>query len=227
LVSRLLSPTNTDHENELGFIKFFKSLPEKDPSTIRIFERSSQSTFYSVHGDDAIFIAQTVYRTLSIIKYLGHSDPKRALPSATLSSTLFQNFLRDALVTRGLRIEIWTTAEGRNNKNWKLTKQASPGTSSERKGILIELGNLQDVEDLLGNMDLTASPVVLAVKLQVKGDQKVVGVAFADASVREIGVSEFIDNDVYSNFEVPEVGVRMLIEVVDYSVGSEGVYYAN
>jgi DNA mismatch repair protein MSH2 len=76
-------------------------------------------------------------------------------------------------------------------------------------------------------MDLTASPVVLAVKLQVKGDQKVVGVAFADASVREIGVSEFIDNDVYSNFEVPEVGVRMLIEVVDYSVGSEGVYYAN
>jgi len=80
---------------------------------------------------------------------------------------------------------------------------------------------------MLGNMDLTASPVVLALKLQVKGDQKVVGVAFADASVREIGVSEFIDNDVYSNFEVPEVGVRMLIEVVDYSVGSEGVYYAS
>ena len=86
---------------------------------------------------------------------------------------------------------------------------------------------MQDVEDMLGNMDLTASPVVLALKLQVKGDQKVVGVAFADASIREIGVSEFIDNDVYSNFEVPEVGVRMLIEVVDYSVGSEGVYYAN
>lgn len=69
-------------------------------------------------------------------------------------------------------------------------------------GVLMGLGNLQDVEDLLGNMDLTASPVVLAVKLQVRGDQKVVGVAFADASVREIGVSEFIDNDVYSNFEV-------------------------
>ena len=64
------------------------------------------------------------------------------------------------------------------------------------------VGNLQDVEDLLGNMDLTASPVVLSVKLQIKADQKVVGVAFADASVREIGVSEFIDNDVYSNFEV-------------------------
>lgn len=29
-----------DHENELGFIKFFKTLPEKDPSTVRVFERS-------------------------------------------------------------------------------------------------------------------------------------------------------------------------------------------
>ena len=27
-------------------------------------------------------------------------------------------------------MEIWTTAEARNNKNWKLTKQASPGSSS-------------------------------------------------------------------------------------------------
>ena len=26
--------------------------------------------------------------------------------------------------------------------------------------------------------------------------------AFADASVRELGVSEFVDNDLYSNFEV-------------------------
>jgi DNA mismatch repair protein MSH2 len=58
------------------------------------------------------------------------------------------------------------------------------------------------VEDLLGSMDLTTSPVVLAVKLQIKDGQKCIGVAFADASIREIGVSEFIDNDVYSNFEV-------------------------
>jgi len=103
-------------------------------------------------------------------------------------------------MVRGLRVEIWTTAEPRNNKNWKMTKQASPGILSWRLWLMV--GNLQDVEELLGSMDLTSSPVVLAVKLQVKGDQKVVGVAFADASIREIGVSEFVDNDVYSNFEV-------------------------
>jgi hypothetical protein len=82
------------------------------------------------------------------------------------------------------------------------------------------------VEDLLGNMDLTTSPVVMAAKLQVRGDQKVIGVAFADASIREIGVSEFIDNDVYSNFEVPPGHeLIVLIAVVDYSVGGQGVYF--
>jgi hypothetical protein len=38
--SRFTRPNTVDHENELGFIRFFKSLPEKDPSTIRLFERS-------------------------------------------------------------------------------------------------------------------------------------------------------------------------------------------
>jgi hypothetical protein len=83
------------------------------------------------------------------------------------------------------------------------------------------------VEELLGSMDLTSSPVVLAVKLQVRGDQKVVGVAFADASVREIGVSEFIDNDVYSNFEVSTRSLITLMEVFDYSTWCQGVCHAS
>lgn len=74
-------------------------------------------------------------------------------------------------------------------------------------------------------MDLTTSPVVMAAKLQIRGDQKVIGIAFADASIREIGVSEFIDNDVYSNFEVSTGKTFRLIVVFDYSVGGQGVYF--
>jgi len=51
----------------------------------------------------------------------------------------------------------------------------------------------------------------LAVKIQAKADQRLVGVAFADASVREIGVSEFVDNDLYSNFEVRHGGTICFI----------------
>jgi DNA mismatch repair protein MSH2 len=42
----------------------------------------------------------------------------------------------------------------------------------------------------------------MAVKLTSKSNTRTIGVAFADASIREIGVAEFIDNDMFSNTEV-------------------------
>jgi len=42
-------------DDESGFISSFNKLPETD--AIRIFERSD---FYTVHGQDALFVAQTV-----------------------------------------------------------------------------------------------------------------------------------------------------------------------
>jgi DNA mismatch repair ATPase MutS len=47
-------------EDESGFIKFFRNLPEKNEDTIRIFDRKE---YYSAHGEDANFIANTVSRT--------------------------------------------------------------------------------------------------------------------------------------------------------------------
>jgi len=44
-------------EDESGFCKFFRNLPEKNAETIRIFDRGD---YYSAHGDDANFIATTV-----------------------------------------------------------------------------------------------------------------------------------------------------------------------
>lgn len=81
--------------------------------------------------------------------------------------------------------------------NWKVEKQASPG-------------NLQDVEDELGGQ-FDAAPMILAVKISAKASEaRSVGVCFADASVRELGVSEFLDNDLYSNLEalLIQLGVK-------------------
>lgn len=81
--------------------------------------------------------------------------------------------------------------------NWKIAKQASPG-------------NLQDVEDDLGGQ-MDSAPIILAVKVSAKATEaRNVGVCFADASVRELGVSEFLDNDLYSNLEslLIQLGVK-------------------
>lgn len=90
--------------------------------------------------------------------------------------------------------------------NWKITKQASPG-------------NLQDIEEELGGQ-LDTAPLILAVRVSAKASEaRNVGVCFADASVRELGVTEFLDNDLYSNFEslLIQLGVRECLIQVDKS----------
>lgn len=136
-----------------------------------------------------------MYKTTAVIRLLGKSD--NALPSVTMTTTAFRNFLREALLRLGKRIEIWET----NGKGtWTIGRQASPG-------------NLQSVEDEMGPGSGDASqaaPVILAVKVSIKAEARTVGVCFADASVRELGVSEFLDNDLYSNFEslIIQLGVK-------------------
>ncbi|KAK3385065.1 muts domain V-domain-containing protein [Podospora didyma] len=185
-------------DDEHGFIRFFKSLPHVGDDTVRIFDRGD---WYTAHGEDANFIARTVYKTTSVVRQLGKSD-HTGLPSVTMTMTVFRQFLREALFKLGKRVEIWASNNGR--MNWKMAKHASPG-------------NLQDVEDELGGQ-FDAAPVILAVKISAKGTEvRTVGVCFADASVRELGVSEFLDNDLYSNFEalLIQLGVKECLIQLD------------
>ena len=140
-----------------------------------------------------------MYQTTSVLRQLGKTDP--GLPSVTMTVTVYRNLLREALFKLGKRIEVWETT---GRMQWKLRKQASPG-------------NLQDVEDELGGQ-VDSAPIILAVKFSAKASEaRNVGVCFADASVRELGVSEFLDNDLYSNFEslLIQLGVKELLLQAD------------
>ena len=61
------------------------------------------------------------------------------------------------------------------------------------------------------NNDILSPPVIMAVKLATtptvlgsagKAKTKTVGIAFADTSLRQFGVADFVDNDAFSNIEV-------------------------
>ncbi|KAI9491905.1 muts domain V-domain-containing protein [Zychaea mexicana] len=179
-----------------SFVKFYRSLPDVEEGTIRFFERdANQKPYYTVHAEDAQYMAHHVYKTTSVIKFWG--DSQGQLATTAIGSTVAETFLRDALLNKQIKVEIWTSSKGQ----WKISKKASPG-------------NLQDVEDLLFlNSSMTTSPVVMAVKLSATTDTKTVGVSFTDTNVKEIGVSEFIDNELYSNFEslVIQLGVKECI----------------
>ncbi|KAJ1920700.1 MSH2 protein [Mycoemilia scoparia] len=182
-----------DNKSEQGFCSTFKALPEKDPNTIRVFERSG-GEFYSVHGEDALYIANIFYKTTTVLKYLGGpAGSNKSLPSCTLSRTNAEIFLRDALLKYNLKIEIWFQDSDKKSipasYPWTLKINASPG-------------NLQKVEDMLfSNTDISESSTIMAVQLKTSGSEKVLGVAYIDASQRTIGVCEFVDNDAYSLLE--------------------------
>ncbi|KAI0475448.1 DNA mismatch repair protein msh-2 [Xylariaceae sp. FL0804] len=185
-------------DDEHGFIRYYKSLPAIGDDTVRVFDRGD---WYTAHGEDANYIARTVYKTTSVVRQLGRSDAS-GLASVTMTVTVFRQFLREALFKLGKRIEIYTNGGAR--LGWKVAKQASPG-------------NLQDVEDELGGQ-FEAAPMILAVKISARASEaRSVGVCFADASVRELGVSEFLDNDLYSNFEslLIQLGVKECLIQLD------------
>ncbi|KAJ7255181.1 muts domain V-domain-containing protein [Mycena rebaudengoi] len=189
-----------DQVTDPGFLAFFARLPAKSPETgtLRLFFRDDD--YYASYGPDALYVATHVFRTNSVIKYLGQGGRAAGLPCVNLKATVAQTLLRDALTSKQLRIEIWVPEPGQGKKSvkFRLDKEASPG-------------NLQAVEDLLfgSGSDLLAAPIVMAIKSvsssAVPGNSnaktKVLGVAFADTTLRELGVLDFVDNDLFSNIE--------------------------
>lgn len=105
----------TDNSSHPGFCSFFTKLPAKSPDsgTVRLFYRNE---YYSVHGPDALYVATHVFRTNSVIKYLGG---RAGLPSVTLSESLAKTFLRDALTSKQLKVEIWVPEAGQGKKATK------------------------------------------------------------------------------------------------------------
>ena len=187
-----------DNAAESSFCQFFKSMPKPSAGTLRLFDRSE---FYSAHGDDAILIANLVFKTHSALKYLGSGGKDKGLPSITLSVAATKNFLREALTTRQMRVEIYGNAGGKRNNSWTVIKQASPG-------------NLQQMEDMIFvNADIVISPMVMALKMTTRAGFKTVGAAFADATNRELCVAEYAENDLFSNTEslIIQLGVKECI----------------
>lgn len=219
--TNILNTIHTDH-TEPGFISFFNNLPVKTPElgTLRLFYRTSNDSFYAAYGPDALFVAQHVYHTNSVIKYLGVGGRTAGLPSVILKTSVAHTLLREALTAKQLRVEIWVPDSGQSKKSVKFHLDKEVSDSSMFKRLLLiafdqaSPGNLQAVEDLLfGNSDYISAPIIMAIKLATASSDglasqaklRSVGVAFADTTTRTIGVSDFIDNELFSNLEVNSV----------------------
>eukprot|EP01147_Barroeca_monosierra_P005801 gene5802-7290_t len=189
---------NSDEQHQhqqQGFCKFYLGLPKKPATTIRFFDRND---YFTLHGEDALFAAKGVFKTMGIIKYWGTEK----LPSVNMSQMVFDNTLKELLLIKNYRVEVY--ANKSKTGKWELTKKASPG-------------NTQMFEDILYAGNMNASSIVMAVNVGSRASDKIVGVAFCDTAKNEFRVCEFPDNDQFSNLEalVVQVGARECLMLSD------------
>ncbi|CAM6067852.1 unnamed protein product [Sphagnum tenellum] len=169
-----------DAKQAQGFIAFFRKLPENE-QVIRFFDRKD---YYTAHGDNATFIAQTYYKTLAGMRQLGSGAD--SLSGVSISRSMFENIVRNLLLERtDCTIELY---EGAGSK-WQLVKTGTPG----------KLENFEDV--LYANNEMQDTPVVMAVQATIRESERSVAIAFADLTKRQLGMTEFLDDDQYTCLE--------------------------
>jgi DNA mismatch repair protein MSH2 len=170
-----------DSKSESSFCMFYRGLAKSD-GVIRFFDRK---TFYSAHGDDALFVAAEYFHTTAVLRYLGSTatNPTSGLPSVAVSNNMFEMVVRDMLQVRNLRVELWSPSSS-GGSSWQCVRRASPG-------------NLQSFEDIFLSSTSTdfSAAVAMSVRIQIRDNQIVVGVAYADTTLRTLGVAEFLDSD--------------------------------
>lgn len=112
------------------------------------------------------------------------------LPYVVLSKNNFESFIRDLLLVRNYRAEVYTNkGPTKTSNDWQLEFKGSPG-------------NLTQFEDLLfANNEMVAGSALIALHVKLLGKQKIIGIACVENNERLFSVSEFVDDDFYSELE--------------------------
>ncbi|XP_030761856.1 DNA mismatch repair protein Msh2 isoform X2 [Sitophilus oryzae] len=160
----------------------------KPTSTVRFFNRSD---YYTLHGDDATLAANF---TSTIIKYMGEAP---TLSYVCLNKNKMEALVRDLLLVRQYRVEVYTKTPGKNN-SWSLEFKGSPGNLAQFEEILFENANIE------------SSNHVMAVKLCKNNTIAVSSVNTTDLTIE---VCEFTDNECYTDLEalIAQIGPKECI----------------
>ncbi|KAL5544714.1 hypothetical protein UlMin_008498 [Ulmus minor] len=189
-----------DAKQAQGFLSFFRKLPQ-DPRAIRFFDRRD---YFTVHGENATFIAKTFYHTTTALRQLGSGSD--GLSSVSVSKNMFETIVRDLLLERtDHAVELY---EG-SGSNWRLVKSGTPG-------------NISSFEDILfANHEMQDTPVVVALVPKFHENSCTIGLGYVDLTKRVLGLAEFLDDSHFTNVESALVALGCKECLLPLESGSE------
>nr|CAH7723008.1 unnamed protein product [Callosobruchus chinensis] len=154
---------------------------QKPPSTVRFFNRGE---YYTLHGDDATLASSC--RSLQI-KSMG-SKPQ--LSYVCLNKAVFESLLRDLLLFKQYRVEVYTRSnQGKSTNDWKCEFKGSPGNLTQFEEVLFETSAID------------FSNWVMAVKIVQNRNLQDIAIACVNIPEGKFTVCEIQDNESFSELE--------------------------
>ncbi|XP_050300026.1 DNA mismatch repair protein Msh2 [Anthonomus grandis grandis] len=172
-----LQALNMDINQQQSFVRYFRNLPQKAASTVRLFNRTD---FYTLHEEDAKLGADF---TSKIIKYMGET-PK--LSYVCINKNQMEALVRELLLIRQYRVEIYVKTPGKNN-DFQLEYNGSPGNLTQFEQILFENNTIDSSNSVMG--------------LKIGKNNRTIAVSNVNTTDLTIEVSEFIDNECFTELE--------------------------
>ena len=157
---------------------YLTRLGKTSSTEIRIFDRGE---FYSLHYENAIFIATDFLKSPEAIKYLG----KERIPGVAISKLNFEALMRDLLLVKQYRVEL----HAKSGSGWKKIAKGSPG-------------NLSQFEDILfRDHDLCQSSGVLSVDISSSGGTYSIAMVNIDIIMKQLVFCDLTDTEQFSSLE--------------------------
>ncbi|XP_049536744.1 DNA mismatch repair protein spellchecker 1 [Anopheles darlingi] len=177
---------NLDKSQQKAFMEFYTTLGEKPSTTIRIFERSE---YYSCHGEDALLVAKLVFKSTNSVKIM--SSECIELPYISLSKSNFEALIRDLLLVRNYRVEVYTKAKQKKSSNeWHVEFKGSPGNLAHFEDVLFSDTNA-----------MVSGSALIALQVRHEARVRLIGLGYIEANEWTMAVVEFVVDDFYSEFE--------------------------
>jgi len=195
------SDASLDSVHVETLIKAVEKAGDKSSTNVRIFERND---FYYLFNKDGEMAAKFIYGSVTALKTMGKKTP---VSFSVMNQANFESLLRHVLLVKHFRVEIFkfVAPKGGNAATYQLEVRASPGNISSIEHILYGEGEMggRDTNFLVG---IKLNPSLV-------GGQVSLGLAAVDTSLNMVKVSDFLDNEHFTNLEaiLVQLGPREVI----------------